>query len=412
MMIRPAVILAFALPTVCLGGTGESNNRAEALLGGTEYSQSEAAALILDDSLSRENFIGLVKKSGGEGKVMETLSLMASSPGVVESRFDELIEAASVFPDSEAAVYLASNQYLDDRQTRLVGEAVAKKPDSRMAASFVRSGGAGTDVLDKLANLVVNGRGGAVSEAVAGASGLGPDTQKKLLFFANQNPDSAVAAAFFRNPNLNDETKDSLGASVVKNPVGPLAENFSSNSGISPAQMAALAGVAVDLPDSGVAAGIGANRALQPSIFPTFKEAVASSPYSRLGVALAGNPNLPDVLFDELVRAVSGDKVGEMSAELAKDGGAACNEVRAAVLANLAITDPNLPICEVLVNNPAVPPAHLSGLCEEAANKPGSTLSNAFVSQIRAKKFRGSRQEKMKILEAALMSGDVQDISR
>jgi hypothetical protein len=413
--MRPSIPMAIAVAVVTLSAGGwaraDSNARAVELLSAESYSQPEAAALLLDASLSSENFVEIVKKSGGSGKVMETLSLLASSPGVVGSRFDELLEAVVAFPNSEAAEYLANNRYLTDQQVDKIGEAVTRNPDSRLALAFVRGGAAGSAELDSLVDLIVLGKAGIVSTVVAGSNGLTADSQKKLLFASGQNPDSDVARAFARNPFLNDDTMDSLGASAIKSPVGALAEGFSSNSGMKAPQMAALAQVAIEMPDSGVAAGIGSNRGLNSSTFSQFEPVVADNPYCRLSVALAGNPNLPDSIFATLSSAIDKDEVGEMSAALAGRGGAASNEVRAAELANMAISNANLSICEALIDNPAVPPAHLAALHQEAARVPGSALSSAFIEQIREKRFRGGRAEKMKILEAALMSGEVDSIS-
>lgn len=409
-MRRTTVIAALALASIG-DAWADSNSLAVELVGSDAYSQSEAAALLLDGALSSENFAALVKRSGGSGKVMETLSLLASSPGVVGTRFDELLQAVSDFPDSEAAEYLANNRYLTDEQAQKIGDVVVANPDSRLARAFVQGGAAGSEDLDRLVDLVVKGKADGVGEAVAGANGLSAESQKKLLFVASQQPDGEVTRAFSRNPFLNAETMDSLGASVVKSPVGALAEGFASNPGMKEAQMAALAQVAIEIPDSGVAAGIGSNRGLKPSIFSQLQDTALAAPYSRLSVALAGNPNLPDSIFAILSGAVEGDKVGEMSSALAGKGGAAANQVRAAELANLAISKPNLPICEALVDNPAVPPAHLLALQQEAARNPGSALSGAFIGQIREKRFRGGRSEKMKILEAALMSGEVDSIN-
>lgn len=389
----------------------DSNTRAAEILSADSPNQTEAAALLLDASLSPENFVGIVKKNGGTGKVMETLSLMASSPGVVGARFEELLEAVESFPDSEAAEYLANNRYLTDKQIRKIGSVLERNIDSRLALAFVKSGAAEGEDLDRLVNLVVAGKGDVVAGAVAGANGLSEDSQKKLLFVVVGNSDSELAKAFARNPFLNDTTMDSLGAGAVQTPVGALAEGFASNPGMTEGQMAALTQVAIEIPDSCVAAGLGANRAIKPAVFSELEKTVEGNPYSRLGVAMAGNPNLPDSIFAILSKAVGKDNVGSMAAALSSKGGAASNEVRAAELANLIIGDPNLPGCEALVDNPAVPPAHLSALFEVATKNPSSELSQAFIEQIREKRFRGGRREKMQILEAALMSGDVDSIN-
>lgn len=409
-MKHAAIIAGVAL--VALGDAwADSDTRAREIIEGDSFSQSEAAALLLDGALSSENFGRLVEKSGGTGKVMDTLSLLTSSPGAVGDRFGVLLEAAAKFPDSEAAEYLANNRYLTDDQVQKIGAVVIGDPNSRFAQAFVKSGGAGSEDLDRLVDLVVMGKAGEVGVAVAGANGLSSDSQKKLLFVSMQQPDGEVSRAFARNPFLNRDTMDSLGASAVKVPAGALAEGFGANPGMNKAQMLALVQVAIEIPDSGLAMGLGSNRGLKTSTFSQIQKTVESLPYSQLSVALAGNPNLPDTIFAILSKAVVGDKLGEMSSALAGKGGAAGNEVRAAELANLVIINPNLPICEALVDNPLIPPAHLLALQQEAARNPGSAVSRAFIDQIREKRFRGGRAEKMKILEAALMSGEVDSIN-
>jgi hypothetical protein len=380
-------------------------SKAESLLQSEAFNQEAASELLLHPSLPRDKFVEIVRASGGSGKVMETLSLFASSPPLLGGKFEQVLEAVVVFPDSEAAKYLASNRYLEDYQILALVKVAMEKPDTELAGNLAGNLSLMAESVGRLAEAAMKNPASKLAERLAGSSLL-PDLLQETFFEkAIQSNNSRLAGAFASNRHLSPSIKDRLGAVVIDSPESLMAKNFGLNSGLSSAQLKALATVAVALPDSSLAEGVGLNATLQEEHYETLLPAVKVSDDSKLAQSLASNPNIPDEVYSLLLERIKSSPDNPAAVYLASTGGAASTPARIANLANLVIGDPDVPYATGITSNPLVPQEFFDAMIQAALGAPKSRLCRSFMEDIKQKRFRGEHSQKMKIIEVSLTYG-------
>lgn len=364
------------------------------------------AKRLLDPGISPEDFLEIVKNSDGKGKVMETLSLFAASPPLLEGKFDQVLASIALFPDSEAAQYLASNRYLSEDQIAELGKIAQAEPDSELAGNLAKNLSLTADVMTKLVSVGIDNPRTKLAKKIVGSPILSEVLQNTICDKVLPSPRGELAAPFAGNPQLLPSVKDKLGAAVIDSPDTQMAKSFGQNPGLSLAQIDALVAVAVSFPDSKLAEGVGRNPSLQNSHYETLMKVVKVQPESRLGVAVASNPNATDSVFATLFSLVATNPESALGPELARAGGGASTPARIANLANQVIASPNVKYARELTGNTMVPLEFYDAMIRTAIGQPRSELCRGFMEDVREKRFKGSHSQKMKIIEVSLTYGD------
>lgn len=364
------------------------------------------AKQLLDPGISPEDFLEIVKNSGGKGKVMETLSLFAASPPLLEGKFDQVLASIALFPNSEAAQYLASNRYLTENQIAELGKIAQAKPDSDLAGNLAKNLSLTADVMVKLVSVGIDNPRTKLAKKIVGSPILTEDLQNTICDKVLANPRGELGPPFAGNPQLLPSIKDKLGAAVIDSPDTQMSESFGQNPGLSLAQIDALAAVAVAFPDSKLAEGVGRNPSLQSSHYETLMRVVKVHPESKLGVAVASNPNATDAVFATLFSLVVANPESSLGPELARAGGGASTPARIANLANQVITSPNVKYARELTGNTMVPLEFFDAMIRTAIGQPRSELCRGFMEDVREKRFKGNHSQKMKIIEVSLTYGE------
>lgn len=158
-------------------GAEDVSKAAEICLANEPFDQNAAASLLLNPGLSKPHFVELVKKSEGQGRVMETLSLFASSPPMLNGRFQQVSEAVRLFPDSEAAKYLASNRYLEESQMALLAKIAKSRPNSLLAGELAGNLSLSGEAIRILSEAVQSNTGTYLAERLAGSEALPEEFQ-------------------------------------------------------------------------------------------------------------------------------------------------------------------------------------------------------------------------------------------
>jgi hypothetical protein len=361
---------------------------------------------LLDPSISSDDFFSIIKASGGEGKAMETLSLFASSPPLLEGRFEEVLAAVELYPESEAARYLASNRYLSKEQIASIARIAVDKPDSELAGSLASNLSLEGSPMEELVKKAIDNPNTKLALKIAESQVLREDLQQALCDKALRNPRGQMAVSLAGNPQLLPSVKDKIGAAVIDSPDTPMAKSLGSNRGLATSQLSALVTLALSFPDSSLAEGLGQNGSLQEYHYKILIPSVKSNHNSKLSQALASNPNITDSIFTTLMAEVEKNPESPLGMSLALPGGGGSTPARIATLANQVIADPNIRYSRLLTGNPLVPSNFLEAMIRTAIVNPRSELCRGFMDDIREKRFRGNHAQKMKIIEVSLTYGD------
>ncbi len=380
-------------------------DKVNAVLLADTLDQVQASELLLHPELPKDKFVEIIKASKGTGKIMETLSLFASSPPLLSGKFDQVLEAAIIFPDSEAARYLSSNRYLEEYQLFALTKAAKEKPDTELAGNLASNLSLSQEAVAKLAETALKNTASKLAERLAGSSLLPDKLQEQFFDRASAAPNGKLSAAFAFNKNLSPSMKDRLGAVVIEYPDTLMAQNFALNSGLSSAQLTALTEIAVMAPNSLLAEGLGKNATLQDEHYSLLLPAVKSEGTSKLAQSLASNPNVTDQVYNLLLDIAKANPDNPLAANLAGAGGAASTPARIANLANLVIGDPNVPYADGITTNPLVPQEFFDTMVQAALGAPKSKLCRSFMEDVKQKRFRGTHSQKMKIIEVSLTYG-------
>lgn len=363
------------------------------------------AKRLLDTALSPEEFISIVEGSGGEGKVMETLSLLAASPPLLEGRFSQVLAAVGLFPNSEAARYLASNRYLSPDQLEELGRVALAEADSELAGNLAINLSLPSGVIDQLVEAGLKNPQSKLAKGIVASPALSEKMQNVIVDKVLRDPRGELADAFAGNPQLLPGVKDKIGAAVIDAPDTAMAMSFGKNPGLSGPQLDALVAVAAAFPDSRLAEGLGRNKSLQDPQYQVLMKAIEENPESELSRAVASNPNITDAVFAGLFAIVAKNPDSVLGVDLARSGGGGSTPARIANLANQAISTPNVKYARVLTSNATVPPEFFDAMIRAAIAQPRSELCRGFMEDVREKKFRGSHSQKMKIIEVSLTHG-------
>jgi hypothetical protein len=403
------VVALFCAGAVICRGEEEQpdsiSNKVNAVLMSDSLDQVTASELLLHPELPKEKFVEIIKASKGTGKIMETLSLFASSPPLLSGKFEQVLESAIIFPDSEAARYLSSNRYLEEYQLFALCKAAGERPDTELAGNLAGNLSLGGEAVSMLADVAMKNPASKLAERLAGSPLLPDKLQEQFFEKAGASPNSKLAAAFAFNKSLSPSIKDRLGAVVIEYPDTQMAQNFALNSGLSSAQLTALAEIAVITPNSLLAEGLGKNATLQDDHYSLLFPVIKAEGTSKLAQSLASNPNVTDQIYNLLLDIAKANPDNPLAANLTGAGGAASTPARVANLANLVIGDPDVPYASGITTNPLVPQEFFDAMVQSAIATPKSKLCRGFMEDVKQKRFRGTHAQKMKIIEVSLTYG-------